>query len=97
MIFLAQQVYLLCSINHSRVEIINEEQRLAKFKDLVNALPKENFFMLGRLMQLFRLIVTHNEITKMTAANVSISFGMNLMREREENPLKLAQGTWCDK
>lgn len=67
------------------------DQQNAKIWEICQKLPKDNYNTLARVVQMFRAVVDNYETTKMSAGNLSIAFGMNLMQMREENPTKLMQ------
>lgn len=71
----------------------DKEKQKERIKELISGLPQENYYLLGRLMQMFKKIVDNQATTKMGSQNIAISFGMNLMRMEVDDPMKLATST----
>lgn len=77
------------------LEATKQENHVQLFKELIKDIPNSSRLCLARIVQFLRKIVDHEQYTKMTASNLAISFGMNIMRMRpeEEDAIKLAQHT----
>jgi hypothetical protein len=73
----------------------SDQLAVEKMKELLKEIPTSYRSCLGRICQFFKRITEREETTKMNATNLSISFGMNLLRMRpeEEDAIVLAQNT----
>lgn len=69
----------------------DKQLSLVKLKELVSSIPKPNFHLLTRLMCLFKNITQNVEITRMGASNLAVSFGMNLLQVKQEDPAAIAR------
>lgn len=57
-------------------------------RDLVKKLPDANRLVLVKLLNLLGMIVGMSEVNKMTASNISIVFGPNLIRSATVDPME---------
>ena len=61
------------------------------FSSLLTQLPAEHYLMLCYIVCLCRQIINHADVTRMTASNLAIVFGPNILRQRAEHVLTLKQ------
>jgi hypothetical protein len=65
------------------------QQQFEQIQALMKTLPDVNLHLLRRLIHTFRLVIENEEFNKMNANSIAISFGMNLMRMKVEDGMKL--------
>ncbi|OPJ71074.1 hypothetical protein AV530_017370 [Patagioenas fasciata monilis] len=67
----------------------SRQERLAGLKEVVSKLPKANLLLLQTLLSLLQKISNNVTVTKMTASNLAICVGPNLLSPPEEDTLPL--------
>ena len=77
-------------IEKERNEMINPNIKLIftilKLKFWINKLPRINFDTLKFHINVFKMIVKHEPLNKMTAYNVAITVGPNIFRPEKTRP-----------
>jgi hypothetical protein len=69
------------------VSLVNKEDQLEKLKEILHRLPKKNYNTLKFLIEHLDRIHQHAEHNKMTAHNLAVVFGPNLLRPLVESHL----------
>lgn len=84
---LPQPLLLYQNYNAFLTLIENKEANLEKIKDLVNTIPIHYKNLLETLLNLLSKVLEHGSSNKMTVSSLSIVFGMNLLKSKDETPL----------
>lgn len=67
--------------------IENKESNFDKIKNLIQSIPLHYKNLLEVLLNLLNKVVENTEFNKMTISSLSIVFGMNLLKSKDETPL----------
>ncbi|PKK27410.1 progesterone receptor [Columba livia] len=73
----------------SALQKTSRQERLAGLKEVASKLPTANLLLLKRLLTLLRTISSNTCTSRMTAANLAICVGPNLLSPPEEDSLPL--------
>lgn len=77
------EMYDIVIESYVEMDISRSKHELTKCMAFV---PKVNIIILQRLLDLLHKVMKRSEINKMTASNLAIVFGPNLLRSKEESP-----------
>jgi len=82
------QPLLMFENYNAYLKLVDENVKdVEKFKSLLSGIPDNYRNLLEILLVLLNNIVSNGTVNKMTTQNLSIVFGMNLLRTKEESPL----------
>ncbi|KAG2378998.1 hypothetical protein C9374_007636 [Naegleria lovaniensis] len=59
--------------------------------NLVKQLPIEHIAMLDKLMRFLKKVADRSDVNKMTMSNLSIVFGVNILKSADNNPMRMAK------
>jgi hypothetical protein len=79
-------------VNAAKIQ--DNTERLNVIRSLIDKLPSANKIVLARLMYTLRKVAEHEKVNKMSADNLAIVFGSNILRPSLDMPaLEVAQKT----
>lgn len=59
--------------------------------NLVKQLPIEHVSLLDKLMRFLKKVADHSDVNRMTVSNLSIVFGVNILKSADNNPMRMAK------
>lgn len=68
-----------------------EERRSKELASLLQQLPHHNILLLDRLLQMLVKVASKSDVNLMTSSNLSIVFGLNLLKSVDNNPMRIAK------
>jgi hypothetical protein len=68
-----------------------EEKRYKELASLLQQLPHHNILLLDRLLQMLVKVANKSDVNLMTSSNLSIVFGLNLLKSMDNNPMRIAK------
>jgi len=67
------------------LDVKDDKAQLQVIKAIIDSLPKENRFILSKLLHLFFMLSLHESVTKMSAHNLAVVMGPTIMRPSGES------------
>lgn len=66
-----------------------EEEAVSLAREVVDDLPRENFVVLVRLMELLDVVLFHSEVNRMTSSNLATVFSPTCIRPENDDPVNI--------
>lgn len=69
----------------------DDDSRAQALAGLLQQLPSHNILLLDRLLKMLILVASKSSVNLMHASNLSIVFGVNMLKSTDNNPLRVAK------
>jgi Rho GTPase-activating protein 22/24/25 len=85
---------LLCFKNYENIIELSgstKEEYIESFQEIIKGLPKHYRNLLVEIFVFLEKVVKKSSLNKMNSSNLAIVFGMNIIKPKKDDPLKMIE------